>query len=243
MVSNLGHYLMGLVLMTFLMILLIVIIWFPLHIYFIETKWLPLFRLWLKLFYKVEVRGLENFPKSGPCLLACNHYSFLDWLIVMVVLPRPVHFIIDYNYYEAPGLNLILKKVGAIPIAGGADKPQLLKQAFVRVGEDLSTGKVVLIFPEGAITRRGNIQKFRKGIVKIKANNSAPVIPMSIDGLWGSLFSFSKPGLFSLKKINFKKRTVKVHIYPEYKNVEDLDGLKSIIFSDIQTKNNNYVLT
>jgi len=161
----------------------------------------------------------------------------------MVVIPRPVHFIIDHNYYNAPGLSLVLKKVGAIPIAGGADKPQLLKQAFVNIGLDLTAGKVVLIFPEGGITRRGNIQKFRKGIIKIKENNKAPVIPMSIDGLWGSFFSFSKPGLFSFKKLNFKKRKIKVFIYPEYKNIENLDGLRKIISSDLQTKDKNYVLT
>lgn len=229
--------------MTIFIILLVIIIWLPLQIYFIETKWLPLFRLWLKLFYKIEVKGLENFPKDGPCLLACNHYSFLDWLIVMVVLPRHVHFIIDYNYYEAPGFKQVLKKVGAIPIAGGADKPQLLKQAFIKVGENLNSGKVVLIFPEGGITRKGNIQKFRKGIVKIKGNNTAPVIPMSIDGLWGSFFSFSNPGLFALKKLKFKKRKIKVYIHPEYKNIEDLDGLKEVIFSKIKTENNNYILT
>ncbi len=161
----------------------------------------------------------------------------------MVVIPRHVHFIIDYEYYEAPGLNLILKKVGAIPIAAGAEKPQLLKQAFAKVGKNLSSGKVVLIFPEGNITRKGNIQKFRKGIIKIKGSTAAPVIPMSIDGLWGSIFSFSKPGLFSLKKLKIKKRKISVKIHPEYKNIEDLDGLKKIIFSDVKLHENHYVLS
>ncbi len=231
--------------LIFCIILLFVFVYLPLHIYFLETKWLPGLRLWLKIFYKLEVNGLENLPKSGSYLLACNHYSFLDWLIIMKVIPRPVHFIIYYAYYKAFGLNLILKKVNAIPISGGRKKPKLITQAFLKVSEDLNNNKVVLIFPEGGITRDGKIQKFQKGLIHIKNNSDVPLIPISIDGLWGSAFSYSRPGLFAMSKLipKFKRRKITVTIHCEFKDYKDLNKLKEIIFSKVNHKNNEYILT
>jgi len=229
--------------MISLIYVLLFIVVYLLYFYFFETKYLFLFRIWLKLCYKVEVHGLENFPKNGPVLMACNHYSFLDWLIIMVALPRHVHFVIDHNFYNFPILGLILKKVRTIPIASGSNQPRLLKQAFATVAKYLSEDRVVLIFPEGGLTRKGNIQKFRKGITLVKAKTTAPVIPMSVDGIWGSFFSYAQPGLFSLKKLNFKKRKITVNIHPEYKNIDDLDGLKKVILSDLNVADGKYILT
>lgn len=222
--------------------LIAAIILFPFYVYFIESRGLPALSVYLKLFYKIEVDGLEHMPKEGPCLLACNHFSYLDWLIVMKIIPRPVHFVIHYRFYYAKGVHYILKKVGAIPISGDGERPKLIKEAFVKVSEDLNQGSVVLVFPEGGITRNGKPSRFRKGIVRIKEDSKkAPLIPMSIDGLWGGIYSYSGSGLFSLKKLSLKRRVIRVKIYPELKGELNLDNLRSVIFSDIQLQDGVYL--
>jgi len=201
---------------------------------FIESKFLFVMGAYLKLNYKVTVEGLENIPKDGPCILVCNHLSYIDWLVIMRATPRPVHFVIHYRFYYARFVHTILKKVGAIPISGDGERPKLISKAFEKVSEDINKGNLVLIFPEGGITRDGKINRFKKGVVKIKeACPGAPIIPMALDGLWGGLYSYSKPGLFSLSKLNLKRVPLKIKFLPEYKKEIDPKELQSVISSHL----------
>ena len=168
-------------------------------------------RLWMrflsKVFYKVTIKGAENFPKDGPVVLISNHVSFVDWVLLMGAIDRPIHFVIDYNYYYTPTGPFWFKQAGLVPIATRKESEEVLKKAFDKIYEDLDRGSVMGLFPEGWITRNGEMRKFQPGISKILRNRPVPVVMVAIDGLWGSIFSF-KGGKVLLKWPNLKRRKV-----------------------------------
>jgi 1-acyl-sn-glycerol-3-phosphate acyltransferase len=132
---------------------------------------------------------LEKIPDEGPALLVCNHVSFMDPLIVMGVVRRPIRFVMYYKIYNIPLLNFIFRTAKTIPIAGRKEDAALLDAAFDEVDHALANGELVCIFPEGGLTRDGEIAPFRPGVEKIIARRPVPVIPIAVRGLWGSVFS------------------------------------------------------
>jgi 1-acyl-sn-glycerol-3-phosphate acyltransferase len=110
-----------------------------------------------------------------------------------------MRFVMYYRIFQIPFLRFFFEHMRAIPIAGKMEDEQLMNEAFERVDEELAAGNVVCIFPEGAITRDGEIQRFRPGIEKIIARRQVPVIPIALRRLWGSWFSRRKGG--GLRKI------------------------------------------
>lgn len=166
------------------------------------------FMAWLliRAAYRVRSEGLEHIPEEGPAVLVCNHVSFVDAVILMGASPRPVRFVMDHHIFRIPLIRYIFLHSRAIPIASAKDDPALLEQAFTDIGAALDEGELVCIFPEGGITKDGELQPFRPGISRILARNPVPVIPLALGGLWGSFFSrvegaaMSKPfrrGFFS----------------------------------------------
>ncbi len=159
-------------------------------------------RIWMrflsKIFYKVKVQGSEHFPETGPVVLISNHVSFVDWMLLMGAIDRPIHFVIDYNYYYAPTGPFWFKQAGLVPIATRKESEEVMKRAFEKIYEDLDKGSVIGLFPEGWITRNGEMRKFQPGITKILRQRPVPVVLVAIDGLWGSIFSF-KGGKVLLK--------------------------------------------
>jgi acyl-[acyl-carrier-protein]-phospholipid O-acyltransferase/long-chain-fatty-acid--[acyl-carrier-protein] ligase len=145
--------------------------------------------------YRIRVVGTENLPRRGPALLVCNHVSFVDGLLVASCLQRFVRFIMYHRYYRMPGLHWILKQMHAIPIG---ENPKLIKDALKKARAELEAGHVVCIFAEGSLSRTGNALPFRRGVEKILAGIDVPVIPVHLDRVWGSIFSF-KNGRFFFK--------------------------------------------
>jgi len=137
----------------------------------------------------VRVEGAQNIPEEGAVLLVCNHVSFMDPLLLMANLRRPVRFVMDYRIFNIPVLRFVFRTAKAIPIAGYKEDPQLLQQAYDAIDEALQAGEVVCIFPEGSLTRDGEIAPFRPGVEKVLARRSVPVVPMALRGLWGSVWS------------------------------------------------------
>jgi 1-acyl-sn-glycerol-3-phosphate acyltransferase len=121
--------------------------------------------------------------------LVANHVSFADAVIIMGASPRPVRFVMDYRIFKMPLLGFIFRHCGAIPIAPAKEDPVLMEAAFAEAAKALADGDLVGIFPEGGITRDGELQPFRSGITRILAANPVPVVPMGLSGLWGSFFS------------------------------------------------------
>ncbi|HEX4895431.1 MAG TPA: MFS transporter [Solimonas sp.] len=160
-------------------------------IYSLVPEFLMRFLVWalINTLYRIRKTGLEHIPDEGPAVVVCNHVSFVDALILGGNIRRPVRFVMYYKIFRIPVLNFIFRTARAIPIAGAKEDPVLMEKAFAEVAEALRNGDVVGIFPEGAITRDGEMQGFRPGIERIIATTPAPVVPLALRGLWGSLFS------------------------------------------------------
>ncbi len=164
-----------------------------------------------RVFYKVEIEGAENFPLSGPVIVASNHVSFLDWAFIAGVSPRPVRWVIDHAYYYKPGFPFWFKQGKLIPIATRKENPELLQKAFDGVAASVNDGKVIGLFPEGFISRDGQLRRFQPGVGKIVREHKVAVVPVSISGLWGSIFSYEGGKVF-FKMPRSLRRKVKVVI-------------------------------
>jgi 1-acyl-sn-glycerol-3-phosphate acyltransferase len=139
--------------------------------------------------YRVRVDGSERIPEEGPVLLVCNHVSFMDPLLLMANLRRPMRFVMYYKIFRIPVLSFVFRTAKAIPIAGHREDPAVLQEAYDAIDAALANGEVVCIFPEGGLTGDGSIAPFRAGVEKILARRPVPVVPMALRGLWGSVWS------------------------------------------------------
>lgn len=166
------------------------------YIYTLLPEFLMRFLAWIliNIFYRVQTAGLENIPETGPAVVVCNHVSFMDPILLGGSIRRPMRFVMYYKIFQLPLLRFIFRHAKAIPIASAREDEQLMNNAFDKVDEELKAGNIVCIFPEGGITRDGEIQRFRPGIEKIIARRAVPVIPVALGRLWGSWFSRRKGG-------------------------------------------------
>ena len=139
--------------------------------------------------YTLKVKGEEVVPKKGAALLAGNHVSFLDWMVVLGSIHRPVRFVMWHTYYNLPLIKFLFRDAGAIPIGSGKTHPEVLQAAFDSIDQALANGELMCIFPEGQLTADGELGEFRRGIEGILERRSVPVIPFALTGLWDSLFS------------------------------------------------------
>jgi len=119
----------------------------------------------------------------------CNHVSYMDALILAAVVPRPVRFVMYYKIFNIPVMRWIFKTAKTIPIASPREDAALMQRAFDEVDAALAEGELVCIFPEGALTRDGEIAAFKSGVEKILARRPVPVVPMALKGMWSSMWS------------------------------------------------------
>jgi 1-acyl-sn-glycerol-3-phosphate acyltransferase len=185
------------------------------YIYTLLPEFLIRFVAWIlvNLLYRIRCNGSDNIPADGPAILVCNHVSFVDALIIGGSIRRPVRFVMYYRIFQIPFLNYLFRTARAIPIASASENKELLAAAFDQIDAELADGNLVCLFPEGGITRDGEIQEFRPGIEKIAARRNVPIIPMSLGGLWGSWFSRRRSG--GLRRIPGRLfARVAVHIGP-----------------------------
>ena len=142
--------------------------------------------LLMHMIYRINTEGMEKIPREGPALLVCNHVSFFDPAILLGELPRPARFVMWYSFYEAPVFTYLFKGLKSIPIGNRRERPELIDEAFDRVAEELAAGRLVVVFPEGTITRDGEMNKFQPGIDAIVKRSPVPVVPMALRGMWGT---------------------------------------------------------
>ena len=145
--------------------------------------------LLISVLYRARASGLEKIPEEGPALLVCNHVSFMDALIIMGSVRRPVRFVMYYKIFRVPVLSFVFRAAKAIPIAGGKENPRLMARAFDAIDAALAEGELVCVFPEGGLTLDGEIAPFRPGVEKILARRPVQVIPLALRGLWRSMWS------------------------------------------------------
>jgi len=153
--------------------------------------------LFTSVVYRVHLIGREHVPEEGGALLTPNHVSFVDWLFLGAMLDRRVRFVINEEQYNRPLARPLLRITGAIPIPSDGGVRGTLR-ALRAAGRHLEQGELVCIFPEGQITRTGELGPFKRGAERIARGTGAPIVPVHLDRLWGSIFSYSG-GRFVMK--------------------------------------------
>ncbi|AAY36634.1 MULTISPECIES: MFS transporter [Pseudomonas] len=161
------------------------------YIFKIVPEFTMRFMIWLlgHSMYRVEHRNLDRIPDEGAALLVCNHVSFVDALLIAGAVRRPIRFVMYYKIYQLPVLNFIFRTAGTIPIAGRNEDMDIYETSFKRIAQYLAEGELVCIFPEGKLTTDGEINGFKNGMSRIIQETPVPVIPLALQGLWGSFFS------------------------------------------------------
>ena len=139
-------------------------------------------------FYKLRINNSDRVPEEGGALLVPNHVSFVDGLFLIASVDRPVRFLVDSSYFKHRIYGPFLRSLGAIEISSSGG-PRMILKAMRDAGKFLDEGEVVCIFAEGQITRTGALQPFRRGLERIVKGRKAPVIPVHLDRVWGSIFS------------------------------------------------------
>ena len=139
--------------------------------------------------YRIRPQYLDRLPATGPAIIVCNHVSYVDALILMGLCRRPIRFVMYYRIFNIPVLRGIFRAAGAIPIASRRENESMYNQAFETIAAALDAGEIVGIFPEGKLTRTGEIDEFKAGVEKIVRRSPVPVHPSALRGLWGSMFS------------------------------------------------------
>ncbi|MDE3067907.1 MAG: MFS transporter [Verrucomicrobiota bacterium] len=151
------------------------------------------FALWLltRTIYRIRVLGGDHIPGRGGALFVCNHASFVDALLLLASTDRRVRFMMLKDTYELPYVKPFAKILGIIPISS-EQRPREMIRSLQSAGAAIRAGDVVCIFAEGQITRVGHLLPFRRGFERIMKDVEAPIVPVGLDGVWGSIFSFEK---------------------------------------------------
>ena len=141
--------------------------------------------------YRIRVVGRDNIPAKGGALFVCNHVSFVDALLLLASTDRQVRFMMFKGIYEQPWIKPFAKVLGVIPISS-EQRPREMLKSLQAASDAIRAGEVVCIFAEGQITRLGHLLPFRRGFERIMKDIEAPIIPIALDGVWGSVFSFNQ---------------------------------------------------
>lgn len=166
------------------------------------------FMVWMAshTMYRVTHQDLKHIPQEGAAVIVCNHVSYVDALLIAGACPRPIRFVMDHNIFKNPVLGWFFRMVRAIPIAPVHQSEETYHRAFDAISAALENGELVCIFPEGKLTKSGEINEFKGGIEKIIKRNPVPVIPMALQGLWGSFFSHKDKAAFTKPPKRFWSR-------------------------------------
>jgi len=132
---------------------------------------------------------MDALPDDGGALIVCHPVSYMDALVLAAAIPRPVRFVMYWKIFNIPVMRWIFRTAKAIPIAGAKENPELMQRAFDAVDAALADGELVCIFPEGALTKGGDIAPFKSGIERVLVRRSVPVVPMALRGMWSSMWS------------------------------------------------------
>ncbi|OPZ31725.1 MAG: Bifunctional protein Aas [Lentisphaerae bacterium ADurb.BinA184] len=149
------------------------------------------FLIWLGThsLYRIRIVGGEYIPRNGGALLVCNHVSHADGFVIQACIQRVVRFLVPRTFYDLPMLRPFFRIMNAIPVAA-ADGPGGVREALRQAREEVRAGRVVCLFAEGAVTRTGNLLPFSAALEDLMRDLDAPIIPVYLDRMWGSLFSF-----------------------------------------------------
>jgi len=204
-----------------------------LYIFGLVPEFLMRFLAWLLIhtFYRVDKAGLEHIPDEGPCIVVCNHVSYVDAVVIAACVRRPIRFVMDHRIFRIPLLSFIFRTMRTIPIASAKEDAAMKEGAFAEAARALSAGEVVGIFPEGKLTESGELNPFRTGVLEMIATTPVPVVPMALRGLWGSFFSRSTGGKAMRSLRGIYSRIALIAANPIAPADVTLDGLKAAVLA------------
>lgn len=187
------------------------------------------FFVWLlsRFVYRVRTYGIENIPEQGPALLVANHVSWIDGVLILLASSRPIRMLAYADYVQHPIIKRLSNLFGIIPIRSG-DGPRALIKSLNTATDALRQGQLVCIFAEGKISRIGQLLKFERGMLKILKDTDAPVVPVCLDELWGSIFSY-EGGRFLWKKPKYWPYPVSISFGPPIPHVDNVDVVRSAV--------------
>lgn len=158
----------------------------------IPQEFIRMVGIWgMKLIYRPRIINIDRIPEVGGALLACNHVTYADALFLTMVCPRPIRFIVSEEFMVSKLLGWILEIFNSLPISSKNPRETIMSAA-----RGIEAGDLICIFPEGQLTRTGSLTPIRRGMEMIARRAHAPIIPVYMDGLWGSIFSFYRNRFF-----------------------------------------------
>jgi len=183
------------------------------------------FAVWLasQTVYRIRVQGHDNLPTEGGALLVANHVSWIDGILLLMASSRPVRVIAFAPYIRGWAVRWFARSMGVIPIDSG---PKAIRNAIKTARQALADGQLVAIFPEGQITRTGQLQPFKAGMLSILKGTDADMVPVYLDEVWGSIFSFER-GRFFWKRPRQWPYPISIHIGRPVSHAEDSDQIRS----------------
>ena len=158
--------------------------------------------------YKLRVVNSNQVPEEGGALLIANHISYVDAILILAALKRPVRFIMYRKIYELPFVNFFGRVLKVIPI-DREEGPKAIARALAESRKAIENGELVCVFPEGVLSRTGNMLPFNKGFEHIMKGLKAPIIPLYLDNIWGSVYTFAN-GRYFWKMPRFSQSPVSV---------------------------------
>ena len=163
------------------------------YVLFLLPEWFARLLLFFitRTVYRVQVVGRDNFPEKTGALLVCNHMSFVDAALLIAATDRPIRFLMFQGIYDHPLIKPFAKMTRAIPISS-EQHPREMIRSLQTASDALRNDEIVCIFAEGQITRTGQLLPFRRGLERIMKNVDKPIVPVNLDGVWGSIFSFER---------------------------------------------------
>ncbi|MBQ8900165.1 MAG: MFS transporter [Akkermansia sp.] len=158
----------------------------------IPQEFIRMVGIWfMKFFYRPRVINADRIPPVGGALIVCNHVTYADALFLTMVCPRPIRFVVAEEFMAAKLLGWLLEIFNSVPISSSNPRDAINKAA-----RGIENGDLICIFPEGQLTRTGCLTPIRRGMEIIARRAHAPIIPMYMDGVWGSIFSFYRNRFF-----------------------------------------------
>ena len=209
----------------------------------------PVWWLVVRALHRFHVYGRERIPPVGPVLIVCNHVTYIDWMFLWLASPRPLTFVLWSGYKRHWILRLLLSFVrGRAHYIDSRDvlKPHSLTGSLEAIAKALAAGRAVLMFPEGRLTRNGQMLPFQRGMEQIveRAGVPVPIVPACLWNLWGSLLSW-KHGRILFRWPDAFRRRIAVHFgAPLPGGTRSVDARAAVVecWADCGTLQSDYVI-
>lgn len=157
----------------------------------IFTPLRPFFRFLLVHLFSLRV---ENDPRNlrGPLILAPNHVSLIDWCFLICLLECKIRFVMRHDYFEPPLVGWFARNSEIIPICTPKVSHEIAKNAMLEIESALAQGQVVCIFPEGRLSRDGQLGRLEPGIIRIARRFRVDIMPVGLHGLWATSWGLGR---------------------------------------------------